>query len=101
VELLGVIVKIIIKKLMMINNNGDEEEGNEEKEGNDEDHDDDEADEATCNKKKAGDAKQEDAVELLERVETLQKQHNGNAEYLGKSLDGEWGYIERYRERTV
>jgi hypothetical protein len=47
-------------------------------------------------KKEVGDAKQEDAVELLERVETLQKQHNGNSEYLE-----EWGYIERYIGRAV
>jgi hypothetical protein len=94
VELPG--VKIIMKKLMMINYNGDEGEGNEEKEV---------AMRTTMTmklmkllviKKEVGDAKQEDAVELLERVETLQKQHNGNSEYLE-----EWGYIERYIGRAV
>lgn len=60
-------------------------------------------DEDEANQEDAEDAAQEEAVELLERVlgETFQEQHNGNEEYLGNSLDEEWGYIEQYRARMV
>jgi hypothetical protein len=65
--------------------------------------DEDEDEDEEANQEEAGDAEQEEAIELLERVlgETLQEQDNGNDEYLGNSLDEEWGYIEQYRGRTA
>jgi hypothetical protein len=64
---------------------------------------DDEDDDEEAIQEEAEDTEQEEAIDLLERVlgETLQEQHNGNDEYLGNSLDEEWGYIEHYRGRTA
>jgi hypothetical protein len=60
-------------------------------------------DEDEINQEEAKDAKQEESVELLERVlgQTLREQHNGNEEYLGNSLDEEWGYRGRTKQRAM